>query len=208
MVFHNRLFLRCAPCNSNHVEHYKISFRLQDLGVNKLPIGLKCTTTSGGMFINPTRATNSGFTLLEIIMVVMIVSVIVSMGLTTLSSTSERMAVGRSADQFVGTHQKARSAALRYGRTSELHMAGGTKFWVQVDTTLNGGGVYDTLGVVVDVSSYEVVFASTASVLCFDLRGLVGRGGSCPTDGASTLVFQRGNAVDSVATTSAGLLLR
>ena len=152
--------------------------------------------------------TRSGFTLLEVIVVLSIVSVVASIGFPTIGATFERLAVRRSADQFVSAHQKARTAALRYGRTSELHMADGIRFWVQVDTTLNGDGVYDTLGAVVDVSSEQVTFVSTASVLCFDLRGLVGNGGSCPTDGASTLVFQRGSTVDSLATTAAGLLLR
>ena len=149
-----------------------------------------------------------GFTLVELIMVLVLVSVATSIVLPRIGPTWEELAVRRAADQFVSAHQKARTAALRYGRTSELHMAGGTKFWIQVDTSLNGDGAYDTLGAVVDVSSERVAFASTASLLCFDLRGLVGSGGSCPADGASTLVFQRGNTVDSLATTAAGLLLR
>ena len=157
---------------------------------------------------NPTGGTRQGFTLVELIFVLLIVSVASSMVFPAMGSTWEQLAVRRAADQFVAAHQKARTAALRFGRTSELHMADTTKFWIQVDTSLNGTGVYDTVGLVVDVSSERVMFTSTDSILCFDARGLVGAGGSCPADGASALVFQRGTTVDSVTTTAAGLLLR
>ena len=80
-------------------------------------------------------------------------------------------------------------------------------FWVQIDTTLAGSGVMDTVGAVVDLSEIAVDFKATRSLVCFDARGLVAAAAQCPSTGALGVGFARGNESDTLVVTASGLLL-
>src|SRR5919197_6696157 len=80
-----------------------------------------------------------GFTVPEMLMVVVIVSVLMAIGVPKLTTTFQGRSVATAADQFVLAHSLARSTALRYGRQAQLHVdtvAG--RLWVDVDTSGTG----------------------------------------------------------------------
>src|SRR5947208_11082790 len=64
--------------------------------------------------------TNRGFTLPEVLMVLVIVSALTAIAVPKLTTTFQGRAVATAADQFVLAHSMARSTSLRYGRQSQL----------------------------------------------------------------------------------------
>ncbi len=153
--------------------------------------------------------TETGFSLVEMLFVVLIMSVVLGMTLPNVGETWDEFAVRGAADQFISAHQKTRTAAVRYGAVAELHLNTSTgRFWVQVDTSVNRSGVMDTMGAVIDVSEFDVDLTSTGSLLCFDIRGLVANQAGCPMTGALEVGFSRNDATDTVSVTASGLLLR
>ena len=125
------------------------------------------------------------------------------------TDTWDRFATKGAADQFTSAHQKARTAAVRFGAVAELHIdATGDRFWVQIDTTADGSGVMDTIGKVVDLSDNGVDLRSTRSLLCFDPRGLIAGRAGCPTTGSLGIAFSRKSSSDTLAVTASGLLFK
>ena len=91
---------------------------------------------------------------------------------------------------------------------AELHIdEANNRFWVEVDTTLAGSGVMDTIGVVIDVGDQGLTLTSTQSLLCFDARGMPGSASGCATTGA-TISFSYDNEADTIMTTTLGKILR
>ena len=150
----------------------------------------------------------SGFTLMEALMGISIVGLLAGM---TFSRTDawDRFAARGAADQFISAHQKARTAAVRFGTVAELHIdASHGRFWVEIDTTASGSGVMDTIGSVVDLSEKHVDLRATRSLLCFDPRGLIATAAGCPTTGSLAIAFSRGSASDTLTVTASGLLFK
>ncbi len=146
-----------------------------------------------------------GFTLAEVLMVVVIVSVLVTIAVPKLTTAFQGRSVATAADQFVLAHSMARSTALRYGRQSQLHIdTVAARLWVDVDTS--GTGVRDTIGFVHDLAA-QGVKVSGAGLLCFDARGLAATGGSCQS-GSLTVQFREGSNVASLQVTTLGKVLR
>jgi prepilin-type N-terminal cleavage/methylation domain-containing protein len=151
------------------------------------------------------ETTQRGFTLPEMLMVVVIVSVITAMAVPKLTTTFQARSVSTAADQFVLAHSMARSTALRFGRQSQLHIdTVGGRLWVDVDTS--GTGARDTVGFVHDLAA-QGVKVSGAGLLCFDGRGLAATGGSCQS-GSLTVQFRQGSSVASLQVTTLGKVLR
>ncbi|MGD2154150.1 MAG: GspH/FimT family pseudopilin [Gemmatimonadales bacterium] len=149
----------------------------------------------------------NGFTIIELIIVLILSGIIVAVASPTLSTAFRRTAGRAAVDEFVSTHTLARSAAVRYGRTAELHIdASNARFWVEVDTA-SAGGVKDTVGVVKYLDSMGVGVSSDRAVLCFDSRGLPTTRGSCEAADA-TLVFSSPGEADTVQITALGRVLR
>ena len=121
----------------------------------------------------------------------------------------ERLAVEGAADQFESAHQKARTAAVRFGTVAELHIDASTdRFWVEIDTTASRTGVMDTVGAVVDLSKDRVDLMANRSLICFDARGLVASAPGCPATGALGAGFFRGGSSDTVWVTASGMLFQ
>ena len=149
-----------------------------------------------------------GFTMIETIMVLTLVSIVAAIGGPKLSAALQRRTTASAADQFVLTHSLARSTALRYGRVAQLHVdTTGKRFWIDVDTSANGVGQRATIANVRDVSGDSLVMTSTRTLLCFDARGIASTGGSCES-GDATVIFSYGATADTVATTALGKVLR
>jgi len=150
---------------------------------------------------------NRGFTLTELIVVLILAGVAMAIVSPSLGRAFRRTGVRAAVDEFASTHSLARAAAVRYGRVAELHIdAGNGRFWVEVDTS-TAGGVKDTVGVVKYVSSHGVSVTSNRTILCFDGRGLPTTRGSCQAADA-TLVFSSGGRTDSVTVSALGRVFR
>jgi prepilin-type N-terminal cleavage/methylation domain-containing protein len=149
-----------------------------------------------------------GFTMIETIMVLILVSIVAAIGAPRLTAALQRRTTASAADQFVLTHSLTRSTALRYGRVAQLHIdATGKRFWIDVDTSANGVGQRATIANVRDVNGDGLVMTSTRALLCFDAGGIASTSGSCES-GDATVIFSYGATADTVATTALGKVLR
>ena len=76
-----------------------------------------------------------GFSLIEIIYVLMISSVLLSMAWPD-SDQRDRQRVRTAADQYASAHRLARSTGIQHGVMGELHIdAAYDRFWIEVDTS-------------------------------------------------------------------------
>ena len=150
---------------------------------------------------------NNGYTLVELMTVLVLAGLGVAIAAPPLASTYERTASRTARDQFVSTHSLARSMAVRYGRVAELHIdASGARFWVEVDTS-SIGGMNARVGVTKDLNAAKVLLTSDRSMLCFDVRGLPTTRGACEAADA-TLTFSVEGKADTVKITALGKVLR
>ena len=155
------------------------------------------------------RIGRSGYSLLEIVAILLVLGGFTGAAVPRMSGAWEQFAVAGAADQFISAHHKARTAAVRFGAVSELHIdASADRFWVQIDTTASRSGVMDTIGEVVDLSESRVDLRATRSLLCFDPRGLVAAAAGCPTTGSLAIGFSRGSSSDTLSATASGLLFK
>ncbi|UCC81541.1 MAG: GspH/FimT family pseudopilin [Gemmatimonadota bacterium] len=150
---------------------------------------------------------NKGFTIVELIIVLVMAGVIMAVISPSLSRAFRRTGVRAAVDEFSSTHSLARSAAVRFGRMAELHIdVDASAFWVEVDTS-SAGGVMDTVGVVKYQQGNDVTIKSTRALLCFDARGLPTTRGACEAPDAE-IVFSSGSRVDTITITALGRILR
>lgn len=150
----------------------------------------------------------SGFTLLEVIIVLFLLAVVAAMGAPRLSAALRRRTTQMASDQFATAHSLARASAIRYGRVAQLHIDAGTKrFWVDVDTSANGVGQRATMWYTRDLSQSGVTMSSNRSLLCFDARGLPLVLGACES-GDATVIFTVLDRADTLRTAALGKILR
>ncbi len=73
---------------------------------------------------------NKGFTMAELVVVLILAGVAVAIVSPSIGKAFRRTGVRAAVDQFASTHSLARSAAVRYGQTAELHIdAVKARFW-------------------------------------------------------------------------------
>lgn len=150
----------------------------------------------------------SGFTILEVLTVVLIVGLLAGITFPRIGGVQTRFAVRGAVTAFMSAHSLTRATALRQGGVAELHIdATNDRFWVEVDTSVARSGVMDTVGFVVDLLDQRVTLSSTQTLLCFDGRGLTSTAAGCATSGA-TVSFTREDIVDTIQTTALGKILR
>ncbi len=150
----------------------------------------------------------SGFTLLDIILVITFVGLLAGITFPRIADVQSRFAVRGAITTFMSAHSLTRATAIREGGVAELHIdATNDRFWVEVDTTLAGSGVMDTIGTVVDLGAQGVTLSSTQSLLCFDGRGMPRSDSGCATAGA-TIAFTYDSQADTILTTALGKILR
>lgn len=154
------------------------------------------------------KTRRSGFSLLEVIIVMFLVAVVAAMGVPRLSAALRRRTTSIAADQFTAAHSLARATAVRYGRVAQLHVDPAAKrIWVDADTSPNGIGQRATIWYVRDLSEAGLTMSSTRSLLCFDARGIASTAGSCEP-GDATVIFSESDKADTVTTTALGKVLR
>ena len=155
-----------------------------------------------------TRMKKSGFTLMEVIIVVSFIGLLAGVSFPRIADVQTRFAVRGAVTAFMSAHSLTRATAIRQGGVAELHIdSASNRFWIEVDTTLAGSGTMDTIGLVVDVGGYGVTLSSTQSLLCFEGRGMPSAASGCATTGA-TISFSYNNAGDTILTTTLGKILR
>ncbi len=155
------------------------------------------------------RIGRGGFTLPELVTILVVFGGFAGTVAPRVADGWEQFAVRGAADQFISAHQKARTAAVRFGAVAELHIDASTdRFWVQIDTTASGSGVMDTLGSVVELSEDHVDLRANRSLICFDPRGLIAAAAGCPTTGSLAIGFSRGSSSDTLTVTASGLLFK
>lgn len=119
----------------------------------------------------------SGFTLIEMTIVVMIIGMIATVTVPPLVEWQRNMALASSMDRVERLHELTRITAIREGRVAELHIDDtATLLWVEVDTS--GTGVRDTVAAVMELEP-GISFTANRSLLCFDARGLPTATGAC-----------------------------
>ena len=149
-----------------------------------------------------------GFTLVEAAIVVSFVGLLAGVTFPRIADIQSRFAVRGSVTAFMSAHSLARASAIRAGGVAELHIdATNDRFWIEVDTTLAGSGVTDTIGFIVDVGDQGVTLSSTQSLICFEARGMPSSSSGCATTGA-TISFSYESVVDTITTTTLGKILR
>jgi prepilin-type N-terminal cleavage/methylation domain-containing protein len=154
------------------------------------------------------KTRRSGFTLLEVIIVMFLAALIAAMGAPRLSAALRKRTTSVAADQFTAAHSLAKATAVRYGRVAQLHLdAAAKRIWVDADTSANGIGQRATIWYVRDLSAAGLTMSSTRSLLCFDARGIASTAGSCEA-GDATVIFSESDKADTVTTTALGKLLR
>lgn len=150
-----------------------------------------------------------GFSLLEAILTVMIVSILTTIALPQLAPAVSRVSVRSAASTFTARHSLARTLAIRQSAVARLVVdVDANRFWVVVDTS-NGARVpvWDTIGVPVDLTENRVVMKATTSMFCFNARGLATSGSGCPGKG-SAISFRRGDYATTLRITALGKILR
>ncbi|HEU4747236.1 MAG TPA: GspH/FimT family pseudopilin [Gemmatimonadaceae bacterium] len=151
----------------------------------------------------------SGFTLLEGIIVMSILAVLSAIGAPTLSESLRKRATSGAADEFVAAHSLARATAVRYGRTAELLMhPSGKKVWIEVDTSATG---INQRAIVWNTRKLDhkigLEMSSNRTRLCFDARGLAKASATCEA-GNAQVIFRMNDVADTVNTTVLGKVLR
>ena len=150
---------------------------------------------------------NKGFTIAELVVVLILAGVAVAIVSPSIGKAFRRTGVRAAVDQFASTHSLARSAAVRYGRTAEMHIdVVNARFWVEVDTS-SAGGVKDTVGIVKYLDANSVTILTSTDLLCFDARGLPSTQDSCDPPNAQ-IIFVSGSKIDTVTITALGRVLR
>jgi prepilin-type N-terminal cleavage/methylation domain-containing protein len=118
----------------------------------------------------------SGFTTIEMIIVVLMIGVIATIGFPRIRTALDKTNV-RSARVYLGTAAvTARQSAVARGCRAVIHFTSGTggTVWVTACPRLQpGGGTVDTLGSVEQLADrYTVTLTATRDSVQFDPRGL------------------------------------
>lgn len=114
------------------------------------------------------RVSRRGFTLIEILVVVVIMGLMVLIAFPRLRDQIVRSDVRGAASRVASTYAQARATAIQTGRPTTLNVAG-NNLWV----TTTVGGTLDTVGSVQYLDSlYHVTLGSNTAAIQIDARGI------------------------------------
>ena len=145
------------------------------------------------------RTLRDGFTLMEMLLVVMIGAMLLAMGTRQYNSVSNQRAVANAANAMVLTASEARSEALRTGRLVYM--------WVRPDSNLvrlgNSSGSISLL----DAEAYNSDVVGPDLAVCYAARGYALPG--CTNVTSSQMIsFVRGNDTSAVVVMPLGQVRR
>jgi prepilin-type N-terminal cleavage/methylation domain-containing protein len=145
-----------------------------------------------------------GFTLIEMLMVVVVIGAMLAFGLPYFRSATTKSDVRGALDAVAALHSRTKSMAVQRGRVSRLVMdrTAGT-MWV-VANKVTGTGVDTVVGVQSMASRFGVTFTTvpTRDTLSFTPRGLG------TESGTTAIIVTKGAFADTLAVSSAGRLIR
>ncbi len=147
---------------------------------------------------------SKGFTLVEVMIVVVLVGVLLRFALPYFRSGTTKADTRGAADAAAALHELAKQTAIQRSRTSKLVMDRTNVTMVVVATKISGAG-YDTVGQVQNLSSrFGVTFTTspTRDTLTFTPRGI----GIESSD--TKIIFNKLTYYDTVTVSSTGRLIR
>lgn len=149
-----------------------------------------------------TAARDSGFTVIEMLIVVVLVGILTSVSLPYFRGSSSKSSVRGAMDAISSMHAVAKATAIGRGRLARLVLDPGAGTAVVVANKAVGTGV-DTIGVVENLATrFTVRFTTTRDTLTFTPRGI-----SSDLTG-TTIVVIRSTFSDTITVSAAGRLTR
>ena len=140
-----------------------------------------------------------GFTLMEMLLVVMIGSVLLAMGTREFNSVSNQRAVANAANAMVLTASQARSEALRTGRLVYM--------WVRPDSGLVRVATASQGIALLDADDYASQITGSSLAVCYAARGYALPGCTNVTS-SQTITFVRGRDSSTVVVMPLGQVRR
>ena len=151
------------------------------------------------------RSRDGGFTLIELVVVVVLVGLIAAVAFPAIASSRRNASVQNARHAVTAALSLARSTAISYGRVAEMWIdTAAVRIWVQVDTSedRDGSGLV-TLGGMNIGEELGITLGTDSDAVCFDGRGLAATTTTCPTPGALIRLISD-SRVDTVIVSSAG----
>ena len=135
-----------------------------------------------------------GFTMVEIMLVIVIMSLMFVMAIPRLREASVKRGVRGSRNTVQGLYSQARVYAMQQSRSTGLRIRGTNKVLVTGYPRTDGGGGYDTIGVVRDLTKeFGVTVQSDADSLISIAANGIRRGST-----TVTLTFAKDGYTDSL----------
>jgi len=156
------------------------------------------------MIPSPSRPNSrEGFTLVETIVVIVMMSIILAIGFPSLNRARVKSDIRSARNQAVGLYYTARSSAVMTGRFTTLTFNGNQAVITATPRLSAGVGTVDTIGNVENLGTiYGVTVSATpGNAVSVDPRGL---GSSV----ATTVYFTRNGQQDSMLVTGYGRVIR
>ena len=124
----------------------------------------------------------TGFTVVEMLVVVTVGAILLSITMNSLANFRTRTSVRQARDVFLSFHARTRAQAVEFGQNTELNIdSGGDSIWIsRNDTTLSVVNMQTQLGVDIEGSGVHT--------LCMTARGFADS--SCNSFGQSTLTVR------------------
>lgn len=145
------------------------------------------------------KSTRQGFTMIEMLVVMMIMGIVLAFGLPKFNSLRNSGRVGAAKVQLSTALTTARAAAIQNGRPARWSIAGDVVTLAAQDAA----GNYQNLRPPFDYhNEYSVTLRSTVSEIVFDGRGMAtGLGGT-------QKLYVSGTTTDSICVTALGVVMR
>ena len=146
----------------------------------------------------------SGFTLIEMLMVIVIVGILVLIGFPKVSSAMVKTNVRGARTTLANMFTKARTVATQTNRKTRLKFSGNQVWIVASPRLLPGAGTVDTIGPVENLNTlYGVTVTSPVDSVTFDPRGLAAGFGA-----SSTLKVAKSGHTDSIVVDGLGRVVK
>jgi len=142
-----------------------------------------------------------GFTLIEILMVVVVVGIMLTVGIPYFRNATSKGAVRSAMSAIASMHARAKAVAIQRGRSARMVLDASAGTIVITSTT--PAGVTDTVGRVENlVNRFGVSFTTTQTPITFSPRG-IGTNAS-----GTTIIITKSGFSDTVTVSAAGRLVQ